>query len=83
MKNQTTIDKWNAAWDNDTISLSVNPFNKTALEGKTEKDRDLVRRALGGGRVGNEQQYNALLKIVSEWGYCVETPADFNFLPNW
>jgi hypothetical protein len=78
MKNKT-IDKWNAAWDNDTITLSVNPLNKTTLEGKTEKDKDLVRRALGAGRVRDEPHYNALLKIVSEWGYCVETPADFNF----
>ena len=78
---RATMDKWNAAWDNDTLTLSVYPFDKTCLEGKTEKDRDIIRRALFSGVIRNEKQYDALLKIVSGWGYCVETPADFNFLP--
>jgi len=31
------------------------------------------------GVIHSEKEYDELLMTVSEWGYCVETPADFNF----
>jgi len=74
------MDRWNSAWDNSTITLVVCSHDKISLEGRTEKDRDLIRRATMWGRVRTNKQYDALLKIVSDWGYCVESPIDFIFL---
>ena len=72
---------FNNAWeeDNSVITLIAYRFNPKYLEGKTYRDRDIMIRAKSGCVIHSEAQYNDLLKIVSNWGFCVETPADFNF----
>ena len=72
---------FNNAWDesNNVLTLVPYRFNPIYLEGKTYGDRDIMVRAKSGCVIHSEAQYNDLLKIVSNWGFCVETPADFSF----
>ena len=71
--------RWNDAWDKWTVKLIPYRWNKGFLEGENEFSRDIIRRARSPGVIRNSKQYDDLLMTVSEWGYCVETPADFNF----
>jgi len=70
--------RWNEVWDKHTVSLVPHKFNKNFLEGANEFSRDIMRRAFRS-IVHNNKEYDDLLVTVSEWGYCVETPEDFNF----
>ncbi len=72
-------ERWNKAWDKHTVKLVPYKFNKKFLEGANEFSRDVMRRAMRGV-VHNNKEYDDLLMTVSEWGYCVETPEDFNFV---
>jgi hypothetical protein len=73
------LDQWNKAWDKDTVTLTPLPKHlaRRGLEGKSLKDKDLMRRAIGKCIIGTEQHYDNLLKTLSEWGYCLEIPTDF------
>jgi len=77
----TTSDRWNKAWDSWCLRLVETPphFKARGLEGKTQTDRDLMRRAGVPGVIRTEAQYDDLCCIMSKWGYCVETPAEFEF----
>jgi hypothetical protein len=72
---------WNKAWEGWGLTLVETPphFKVRGLEGTTSGDRDLMRRAMVPGIIRTEAQYDDLCRIVSEWGYCVETPLDFEF----
>ena len=72
-------EKWNDSWGDSVINLVRCPLDPATLEGRSEKDRDIIRRARCPGRIRKNSQYDELLKIVSEWGYCVESPLDFDF----
>jgi uncharacterized protein YbaR (Trm112 family) len=72
-------EKWNKSVDQDTVTLVVCPLCKSSLEGKTHKDRDLITRATWKSRISTNKQYEDLSKTLSNWGYCLETPMDFNF----
>jgi hypothetical protein len=71
--------KWDEAWKCWTVSLVPYKFNPKFLEGANAFSRDIMRRAIVRGVIHNQKQYDELLMTVSEWGYCVETPAEFQF----
>ena len=71
--------RWNDAWEKNKVRLVPYRWNPKFLEGQTDGDRDMVRRAIVRGVIHSQKEYDDLLMTVSEWGYCVETPADFNF----
>jgi len=77
------LDKWNKAWerDGDILSLTTTPkhFKQQGLEGRTEKDRNLIRRAIGIGIIHTQAKYDELGKIVCSWGYAIEVPINFEF----
>jgi hypothetical protein len=75
----STAQRWDDAWTGRVITLVRSPINAQYLEGATQGDRDLIRRATMGGMVRTKKRYEELLHIVSDWGYCVETPMDFQF----
>lgn len=72
---------FNHAWETDGWVLSLVPYrwNPEFLEGETPIDKDIIRRATFGGVIRSEKQYTELSQIVSEWGYCIQTPYDFQF----
>lgn len=49
------------------------------LTGDRLQDAAIVRQFLKHTLVSNEEEYNTLLVGVSEFGYCIETPADWAF----
>ena len=71
--------RWDDAWTGRVITLVRSPFNANWLEGAREHDRDMVRRAIASSGLRTEKRYNELVHVVSDWGYCVETPVDFQF----
>lgn len=73
------IQHWNDAWKKQTVRLVRCQWNKRFLKGQADGDRDMIRRAIMRPIVRTKKEYDELLMTVSEWGYCVETPADFNF----
>jgi hypothetical protein len=69
--------RWDSAWEGSVVALARSPFG--GLEGRAQGDRDMVRRATMKGRIRSERDYNELCRILGDWGYAVETPADFAF----
>ena len=78
----TTLELWNELWGRDGSVVQLVPYAlnpKLGLEGASVYDRELIRRTWCSGVIKTEKQYNELVQILSDWGYCVETPADWEF----
>ena len=81
VKGGTPLERWNLAWDQHCIRLVPVPkhFRRRGLEGATEFDRRVVRQFVWSSCIYSEDQYNRLLQGVSEFGYCLESPADWEW----
>jgi hypothetical protein len=79
MAKRSPLQRWDDAWDKWKIRLVPYKLNPKFLEGQTSADRDMTRRAVNKFVIHSQKEYDELLMTVSEWGYCVETPSDFNF----
>ena len=71
------LNKWNKAWDDRVVRLVPHPLTG-GLEGASTYDQDMCRRARCSV-LRTEQQYEVLSRVLGEWGYCVETPMNFQF----
>lgn len=78
----STMEDWNRAWDQHVLRLVPLPkhFKRHALEGACEFDRKVVLQCIHKSCVRTQKDYDRLLCEVSELGYCVETPATFEFI---
>ena len=73
--------QWNKAWDEFSVSLVPVPknFNRRGLEGADDFSRRVIRQFFGTGTIFSEEMFNRLLEKVSEFGYCLEYPGDWEW----
>jgi len=80
-RGSSMLDRWNRAWDAHTIRLVPVPkhFLRRGLEGADDFSRRVVRQFTHGSCIFSEEMYERLLRGVSEFGYCVESPTDWEW----